>query len=136
MNAWTKTFGGAAVVTGIGFAILGVNPMAQTPPSEWKYWGGDIHQSHFSPLTQIAPANVAQLKPVWIYNPGTTGRGWENTPLLIDGMLYVSDPTGDIVALDPTNGDPIWRWKSPQRVPRVRGLAYWAGDGQLKPRLL
>ena len=104
--------------------------------TEWKVWGGDGAQTHFSPLTQITPQNVSQLKPVWLYNPGTTGRGWENTPLLIDGMLYLSDPTGDVVALDPTNGDPIWRWKSPIRFSRVRGLAYWAGEGTIKPRLL
>jgi quinoprotein glucose dehydrogenase len=116
----------------------GIAPVAQSTSraTEWTVWGGDAAQTHFSTLTQITPANVAQLKPVWIYNPGTTGRGWQNTPLLIDGMLYISDPTGDIVALDPTNGDPLWRWKSPQRVPRVRGLAYWPGDGQMQPRLL
>jgi glucose dehydrogenase len=127
-----------AVVTLIVLGGAGVALLAQSTvrPTEWTVWGADAAQTHFSPLTQITPANVAQLKPVWVYNPGTTGRGWENTPLLIDGMLYVSDPTGDIVALDPTNGDPIWRWKSPQRVPRVRGLAYWAGDGAMKPRLL
>ena len=136
MTGWMKTLGLLAVVAAIGFAILGANPAAQTQGSEWKYWGGDINQTHFSPLTQITPANVAQLKPVWVYNPGTTGRGWENTPLLIGGMLYVSDPTGDIVALDPVNGDPIWRWKSPDRVSRVRGLSYWGGDGTMKPRIL
>ncbi len=115
---------------------VGCDAQGTTPPTEWTVWGGDAAQTHFSPLTQITPQNVAQLRPVWIYNPGTTGRGWENTPLLVDGRLYVSDPTGDILALDPTNGDPIWRWKSPQRVSRVRGLAYWAGDGTMKPRLL
>lgn len=107
-----------------------------TAPTEWSYWGGNAAQTHYAPLTQITPDNVAQLAPVWVYNPGTTGRGWENTPLLIDGLLYVSDPTGDIVALDPVNGDPVWRWKSDLQVSRVRALAYWAGDGDMKPRLL
>lgn len=127
----------AALALG-ALASAGVALLAQSTAraTEWPVWGGDPAQTHFSPLAQITPANVAQLKPVWIYNPGTTGRGWENTPLLIDGTLYVSDPTGDIVALDPTNGDPVWRWKSPQRVPRVRGLAYWAGDGRMPARLL
>src|SRR5688500_7769146 len=76
----------------------------RTPqPTRWTVWGGDSAQTHFSELTQITPQNVAKLRPVWIYNPGTTGRGWENTPLLVDGRLYISDPTGDILALDPTN---------------------------------
>jgi len=137
-NIRTLLGGSIAVAAVAALVSAGVSLVAQSTSraTEWTVWGGDPAQSHFSSLTQITPANVAQLKPVWIYNPGTTGRGWENTPLLIDGMLYVSDPTGDIVALDPINGDPIWRWKSPQRVPRVRGLAYWVGDGQMKPRLL
>jgi glucose dehydrogenase len=126
----------AALVAALGSAGVALLAQSTSRASEWTVWGGDPAQTHFSALTQITPANVSQLKPVWVYNPGTTGRGWENTPLLIDGLLYVSDPTGDIVALDPANGDPVWRWKSAQRVPRVRGLAYWAGEGAMKPRLL
>jgi quinoprotein glucose dehydrogenase len=139
MKLRTSWFAGLlAALAAVALIVAGVQLRAQSTaaPTEWTVWGGDAAQTHFSSLTQITPANVAQLKPVWIYNPGTTGRGWENTPLLIDGRLYVSDPTGDIVALDPTTGDPIWRWISPQRVPRVRGLAYWPGDGTMKPRLL
>ena len=130
-----------AVVAAAGVAALvsmkvSVSAQATVQPTEWKLWGGDGAQTHFAPLTQITPQNVAQLRPVWLYNPGTTGRGWENTPLLIDGILYTSDPTGDIVALDPINGDPIWRWKSAQRISRVRALAYWPGDGTMKSRLI
>ncbi len=130
------TLSAAAGIAALAVGAASVAAQSTAQPTEWKYWGGDAAQTHFSPLTQITPGNVAQLKPVWVYNPGTTGRGWENTPLLVDGRLYVSDPTGDIVALDPINGDPIWRWKSPMRVSRVRGLAYWAGDGTMKPRIL
>src|SRR4030095_2241369 len=57
MTGWMKTLGLLAVVAAIGFAILGANPAAQTQGSEWKYWGSDINQTHFSPLTQITPAN-------------------------------------------------------------------------------
>ena len=136
MLFWVLGVSAAATVASAVFVMTSVSAQSNAQPTEWKIWGGDPAQTHFSPLTQITPANVGQLKPVWVYNPGTTGRGWENTPLLIDGLLYISDPTGDIVALDPTNGDPVWRWKSPLRVPRVRGLAYWAGDGTMKPRII
>ncbi len=106
-------------------------------PTEWKYWGGDPGATHFSTLTQITPQNVAQLKPVWIYDPGTFGRGWENTPLLIDGLLYISDAIGgDIVALEPETGKEVWRNKSDNRIPRVRGLTYWDGGGTMKPRII
>ena len=131
----------ALALSGCGQSDMGTDAVGgfsfePTEPTEWPYWGGDAAQTHFSPLTQITPENVDQLQPVWVYNPGTTGRGWENTPLMVDGLLYVSDPTGDILALDPINGDPVWRWKSADVVSRIRGLAYWEGDGDMKPRLI
>jgi quinoprotein glucose dehydrogenase len=107
-------------------------------PTEWKYWGGDDPgATHFTPLTQITPQNVAQLKPVWIYDPGTFGRGWENTPLLIDGLLYVSDAIkGDIIALEPETGKVVWRTALNANMARVRGLTYWKGEGNMKPRII
>lgn len=133
------TMAAALVVTGCGQTET-VAPAPEfefnAEPTEWTYWGGDAGQTHYAAIDQITPENVSQLQPVWVYNPGTTGRGWQNTPLLVDGLLYVSDPTGDILALDPINGDPVWRWKSAETVSRVRGLAYWEGDGDMKPRIL
>ena len=106
--------------------------------SEWKAWGGDGAVTHFSPLTQITAANVSQLKPVWIYDPGTVSRSWENTPLMIDGMLYISDAiTSDVVAIEPETGKEVWRMKPDKgKDLRMRGLAYWGGDGSFKPRII
>ena len=130
--------GAAALLAGVGAgALASASVAAPAAPTEWKAWGGDNARNHFSPLAQITPANVAQLKPVWVYDPGTTGRGWQNEPLLIDGLLYISDADrGDVVALQPETGKEVWRWKAPQRTPRVRGLTYWPGDAQNKPRIL
>jgi quinoprotein glucose dehydrogenase len=121
-----------------GAAALATPGMAATArPTEWKAWGGDSARNHYSPLTQITPANVANLKPAWVYDPGATGRGWENEPLLIDGTLYISDAgSGDVVALEPETGKEIWRFKATQRQPRVRGLTYWPGDGKMRPRFV
>src|SRR5690606_37297362 len=83
----------------IGSLTRAAEGQGVSPPDQWMAWGGDGTRTHFSAAAQITPENVAQLKPVWIYDPGTTGRGWENTPLLIDHMLYISDAdSGDIVA--------------------------------------
>lgn len=102
--------------------------------------GGDAARTHFSPLQQINAANVSQLKPAWVWDPGKFGRSWEITPLLIDGLLIVSEPgTSDVVALEPESGTEIWRHKAPPgggaRLDR-RGFAYWAGDGTMKPRIV
>ena len=107
--------------------------------TDWKDWGGDAARTHFSPLTQITAANVSQLKPAWVWDPGTFGRSWEITPLLIDGLLIVSESgTSDVVALEPESGKEIWRHKAPGEAGRLdrRGFAYWAGAGKMKPRIV
>jgi len=116
-------------------SAIGAEPAPKI--TDWTDWGGDTGRTHYSPLSQINTKNVSQLKPVWIYDPGTVGRGWENTPLLIDGILYVSDAKkGDIVALEPETGKELWRNKATRDLQKIRGLTYWAGTGSMKPRLL
>ena len=140
MNSrWIATSALALVMAaGAASASLAQAPaQGAAKATEWKAWGGDGARNHYSLASQITPANVAKLKPVWVYDPGTTGRGWENTPLLIEGLLYVSDADrGDIIALEPETGKEVWRNKAPNRIPRVRGLTYWAGDGAMKPRII
>lgn len=128
------------VVLGLVNLILMTAASAQPAPTEWKDWGGDTARSHYSPLNQITAANVSGLKPVWVWDSGNLGRSWEITPLLIDGLLYISEnQSGDIIALRPETGKEVWRHKSPvtagARIDR-RGLAYWAGDGTMKPRIV
>ena len=125
-----------SLITILGLAGCALTAAAE--PTEWKDWGGDTARTHYSPLNQITAANVSRLKPVWVWDGGNLGRSWEITPLLIDGLLYISEnQTGDIIALEPETGKEVWRRKAPVHVGRRidrRGLAYWAGDGTMKPR--
>jgi glucose dehydrogenase len=124
-----------------GLAGLGLATAASAQStSEWKDWGGDSARTHYSRLNQITAANVSALKPVWVWDGGQFGRSWEITPLLIDGLLYISEnQTGDIIALEPETGKEVWRQRPPMgvigRIDR-RGLAYWKGDGTMKPRIV
>jgi glucose dehydrogenase len=112
----------------------------QPGSTEWKDWGGDAARTHYSALNQITAANVAGLKPAWVWDSGKFGRTWEITPLMIDGLLYISESqNGDIVALEPETGKLVWRTKPPVTVGAGldrRSLAYWAGDGAMKPRIV
>src|SRR5262245_15755365 len=116
----------------------------------------------FSPLTQITPANVSQLKVAWVYHmkpagalppagrgapgaavgdepapAGAQGRGRgrggsgfrpsEVTPLVIDGLMYISTPYSRILALDPTTGKEVWNFQLPAGNPATRGVEYWGG---------
>src|ERR1700756_1235506 len=61
-------------------------------PSRWLTFSGDYTGQRHSPLTQLTPQNVAGLVPQWIFQtdiPGLPGRGIENTPIVVDGILYV-----------------------------------------------
>src|SRR5215469_10259519 len=116
-------------------------PSALAQPAaagDWKVWGGDPGVSHYSTLDQINSKNVSRLQPAWIYDSGKFGRSWEDTPLLINGLLYVIDAgSSDVVALEPETGKQVWRHKAPDGKARdQRALAYWGGDGNMKPRLI
>jgi quinoprotein glucose dehydrogenase len=70
----------------------------------------------YSPLTQINRTNVSKLKIAWVYHTGdiSDGRGserrsgFETTPILVDGRLYLTTPFNRVVALDPERGTKLW----------------------------
>jgi len=64
---------------------------AAAEPQNWLTYSGNYEAHRFSPLTQLTPANVAGLKPLWIYQAPETGTV-ETTPLVVDGVMYVTEP--------------------------------------------
>ena len=117
---------------------------------EWSAYGRDLQGTRFSPLTQISPANVASLKPAWTFHTGdiSTGKvkgggprsGFEATPLMMDGRLYLSTPFNRVIAIDPASGQQLWAYdpKLDRAQPYGdglinRGLAAWR-DPQITTR--
>ena len=82
-------------------------------PGRWLTYSGDYSGRRHSPLTQITPQNVAGLKHQWTFQTGTTtrGRGFEATPLLEDGVLYVTGSNNLAWALDARTGRPFWSYR-------------------------
>ena len=66
-----------------------------------------------SPLTQITPRTCSGLVPVWTFQTGTLarGRGFETTPLALDGVLYVTGPNNYAWAIDARTGRPFWEYR-------------------------
>ncbi len=97
----------------------------------------DSGHTRYSPLADINVSNVGDLKPVWVYDTGAKGRGWEESPIVVDGIMYLSIP-GGASAVDPETGKELWRFvpKDLSRPGRDRGVAYWPGDGSLAPRII
>jgi len=82
-------------------------------PQRWLTFSGDYTGRRHSPLTQITPNNVGSLKHEWTFQTGTTtrGRGFEATPLLWDGVLYVTGSNNFAWALDARSGRPFWTYR-------------------------
>jgi quinoprotein glucose dehydrogenase len=52
------------------------------------------------------------------------------TPLVINGVMYITTPYSRVVALDPTTGKEIWAYRLPAGIPSTRGVEFWPGDGK------
>ncbi|RVU05712.1 c-type cytochrome [Novosphingobium umbonatum] len=91
---------------------------------DWASYHGNPAGDHFSSLTQITPANVAQLQPAWRIETGEGGL--QTTPLVIDGVLYALTPDQQVLAVDGASGRKLWQRKLPDsNLQPVRGLSYW-----------
>ena len=124
---------------------------------EWRFHGGDPGGMRFSPLKQINRKNVIKLKEAWTYHMGELERphsekvrnliaAFECTPLVVDGVLYLSTPSSRVIALDAETGKEIWKFDPQESAGQKRGflehrgVAYWEGDfstpGQIEKRIL
>ena len=92
-------------------------------PGQWLVNGRDLGGSHFSPLKQISTETVSKLGFAWEFKTGTY-RGMEATPLVVDGVLYVSGIWGSVYAMDAASGHPLWTF-DPHSDPTY---ARWAGE--------
>jgi quinohemoprotein ethanol dehydrogenase len=80
---------------------------AAQDPGDWLTHGGNWQELRYSKLTGINTGNVKQLKPAW-YTEFDTDRGQEATPIVVDGVLYVSTAWSKVYALDAATGRQIW----------------------------
>ncbi|WP_338493999.1 glucose/quinate/shikimate family membrane-bound PQQ-dependent dehydrogenase [Pseudomonas trivialis] len=117
--------------------------MANAAPAQadgdWNSYGRSAFGDRYSPLAQITPANAHKLVPAWTFrtgdipgagDPGETTA--ENTPLKVNGMLYVCTPHSQVIALDPDTGKEIWRFDpkiSSQGAENFKGWAHMTCRG-------
>jgi quinohemoprotein ethanol dehydrogenase len=89
--------------------------LRQAASKEWLHVGGDWSNSRYSTLTQITRENVTTLKGAWVTHLGS-GLGpkysLETTPIVKDGVMYVTTGNDDVFALDARTGALIWQHKS------------------------
>jgi glucose dehydrogenase len=117
-------------------AVVASLTMALSAQTEWQTLGNDPGHQRFSTLTQLTPANVGQLAKAWEFDTKTRGRKWQNTPVVIGGVMYITLQNGGVVALEPETGKELWRYEAAVRGRSVRAVAYWPGDAEARARLL
>ena len=83
---------------------------AQNEPHNWLTYSGNYSSHRHSPLKQINRDNVADLVPLWSYQKNTLHK-FETTPIVVDGVMYISEPPSDVTALDTRTGRPLWKYK-------------------------
>jgi len=90
----------------------------------WPSYGNDVGNSRYANIDQINPTNVNQLTPAWTFHTGVLGdpnMSMEMTPVVVDGMMFVTTGDDDVFALNPTTGKQIWHY-TPSDMPKISTL--------------
>lgn len=83
---------------------------ADKEPGNWLTYSGNFAGHRFSPLKQITDQNVAKLQPAWVYQSNSLQK-FETTPLVVDGVMYITEAPSHVTALDTRTGRTLWRYR-------------------------
>ena len=92
---------------------------ANKEPGNWLSYSGGYQSQRYSLLDRITPANAANLEMKWVFQTNSLLK-FETTPLVVDGIMYLTQPPNDIVALDARTGRVFWIYQHPPS-PDTRG---------------
>ena len=82
---------------------------SDTDPASWLTYSGNYQAQRYSGLTQINRQNIAQLKPAWVYQMRNAGIV-ETTPIVADGVMFITEPPSTVTAIDVRTGRPLWSY--------------------------
>lgn len=124
-----------------------ISPLVAAQDVEWPHYGRDLASTKYTPLDQITADNVNELEVVWSWdtpdntifrNDGDASAAeYKATPIMVDGVLYVSTSLGNVAAVDAATGEQLWifetdSWRQgqhPNYNNNHRGVSYWS-DGE------
>lgn len=112
---------------------------------DWPSYGLDLQSQRFSNLSQINQRNVSQLKTAWSVETGVKAT-FQATPIVVNGIMYVSLPFNHVLALDAATGKQLWKYSHDRKAdwamccgPANRGVAVAQGKvfiGTVDARLI
>jgi alcohol dehydrogenase (cytochrome c) len=82
---------------------------AEREPQNWLTFSGSYMSQRYSALDQITPANVNKLGMEWVFQSRSLEK-FEVTPLVVDGVMYLTQPPNDVIALDAATGRTFWSY--------------------------
>jgi alcohol dehydrogenase (cytochrome c) len=83
---------------------------AAQEPQNWLTYSGGYSGNRYSLLQQITPNNVSNLEQKWVFQGNVLGA-WQSTPLVVDGIMYLTQRPNDVVALDAKTGRAFWLYR-------------------------
>ena len=85
---------------------------ADREPENWLTYSGQLNGQRYSRLDQINRTNVAELALKWVYQLPVLDRA-ETTPLVVDGVMFITEAPSNVTAVDARDGRPYWRYEHP-----------------------
>ena len=83
---------------------------AQSEPQNWLTYSGSYFSQQYSSLKQINRQNVSSMKIAWMYQPSRPVANLESSPIVVDGVMYITEPPSTVTALDLRTGLKIWSY--------------------------
>ena len=83
---------------------------AAREPHNWLNYNGTYASQRYSTLDQITPANVARLESKWVVQNQVFGA-WQSNPLVVDGVMYLTQRPNDVMAVDAVTGSLYWLYR-------------------------
>lgn len=138
---------GLCFLGSISFLAYGADDLAMT---EWKNYGNTLKSTKYSPLEQINSENVNDLKIAWMWDTPdneifqtdtrATSGPYKITPIMVNGVLYVTTSLGVVAAVDAKTGEQLWQFDTESwthgRHPNFnnshRGVSYWSNGEQAR----
>ena len=78
----------------------------------WRYYGNDPGNMRYQNVDQINPTNVSRLKPAWVFHTGVHDKdaSMETTPIVLNGVMYLTSGDDDVFAVKAGTGTQIWAY--------------------------
>ena len=83
---------------------------ADAEPHNWLMYSGNYSAQRYSGLDQIHRHNVAALEVAWVHQLRVLDQA-ETTPLVVDGVMFITESPSTVIAVDAASGRPYWRYE-------------------------